>query len=168
MNWNWRDRGFSLLELLIVVAIILTLMLVAIPNVSKMRMNTNETSALKTLDTLRTVCFQYQTSYGTFPAQMSQLGPPQGGSPSSKDAADLIDSNLAPTGGAPASKDGYTFRYVPGPADTNGTIVTYSVFADPLSFNNTGTRRYFMDQSTHIRFTTDGSQASATSPQLTR
>jgi type IV pilus assembly protein PilA len=159
-----RDRGFSLLELLIVVAIILTLMLVAIPNVSKMRMTGNETSALKTLDTLRTVCFAYQTSYGTFPKDQSQLGPPQGGNPSGKDAADLINSDLAPSGGVAANKDGYAFRYVAGPADTNGVIATYSVYADPSSYNNTGRQRFFMDQSTHIHYTTDGTQASASSP----
>jgi type IV pilus assembly protein PilA len=161
---NRRDRGFSLLELLIVVAIILTLMLVAIPNVSKMRMTGNETSALKTLDTLRTVCFAYQTSYGSFPKEQSQLGPPQAGNPSGKDAADFVDALLAPTGGAPAVKDAYSFRYVAGPADTNGIVATYSVYADPLSYNNTGRMRFFMDQTTRIHVTTDGSQASASSP----
>jgi type IV pilus assembly protein PilA len=167
MNLNRRERGFSLLELLIVVAIILTLMLVAIPKVTTMRMTGNETSALKTLDTYRTVCFAYQTSYGTFPKDLSQLGPPQGGNPSGKDAADLIDSNLAPAGGAPATKDSYTFRYVPGPADNNGFIETYTIFADPVSYNNTGVKRFYMDQTTRIRFTTDNSQPSASSPQLT-
>ncbi len=161
---NRRERGFSLLELLIVVAIILTLMLVAIPNVSKMRMTGNETSALKTIDTLRTVLFAYQTSYGTFPKDQSQLGPPLPGAPSGKDAADLVDPVLAPPAGTIASKDGYNFRYVAGPADSNGIISTYSVFGDPQSYNNTGRMRFFMDQTTRVHATTDGSEASVTSP----
>jgi len=161
---NRRDRGFSLLELLIVVAIILTLMLVAIPKVTTMRMTSNETSALKTLDTLRTVCFAYQTSYGTFPKNQSQLGPPQPGTPSGKDAADLVDAILAPPAGTAANKDSYAFRYVAGPADSNGIISTYVITADPLSYNNTGRMRAYMDQTTGIHFTMDGSQPSASSP----
>jgi len=161
-----RNRGFSLLELLIVVAIILTIMLVAMPKVTTMHMTGNELSATKTLVTLQTACFQYQSSYGTFPKEQSQLGPPQGGNPTSKDAADLVNGIDLPPGGGAATKDGYAFRYVAGPVDSSGSISTYMVYADPLSYNNTGTKRFFMDQTTTIRFTTDGTPASASSPQL--
>lgn len=119
-----------------------------------------------TLDTWRNACFEYQMAYVTFPAEISQLVPPQGGNFTSKDAADLIGSNMIPSRGAALSKDGYTFRYVPGPANAKGVIETYSMLADPVSYNNSGKKRYFTDQSTVIHFTLDGTEPSTSSPVM--
>lgn len=147
-------------------AILAVMALVAIPNVSQMRMTGNETSALKTLDTLRNACLVYVTDYGSYPKDLTQLGPPQGRSHASIDGADLIDLDLTPSGGAPAVKDGYAFRYVAGTPDSKGVIVSYSIYADPTSYSNTGVKRFFMDQTIRIRFTTDNSEPSAASRLL--
>src|SRR5579862_8692461 len=142
-----QERGFSLIELLIVVAIIVIITAVAIPNLRTTRMQAQEASALKSLNTLNTVCTMYQSTYQSYPHALSDLGPAANGAPS-KTAADLLNAVIAPPGGAPAVKDGYTFRYVPGAADESGNIPTYSITADPTTQNQTGVRRFFTDNST--------------------
>jgi type IV pilus assembly protein PilA len=162
---NRRDRGFSLLELLIVVAIIVIITLVAIPHVVTTKMTVNETSALKTLQTFNTSCVMYNTLYSTFPKNQSDFAPPANGGPS-KTAADLVDSALAPPAGTPASKDGYTFRYTAGTIDPSGVVLSYVLRADPLSIKETGMKRFYTDQTNIIRATSDGTEPSATSPQV--
>jgi len=158
-----RERGFSLLELLIVVAIIVIITTVAVPNLIHSRSATNETSALKSLQVLNTACVQYYMTYGTYPHNQSDLGPPSNGT-MSKLAADMAPPDLAPPGATVPTKAGYTFRYVAGQADVNGNIHTYSFLADPLQYKETGVRRFFCDQTTVVRATSDGSPATAASP----
>ena len=161
-----KQRGFSLIELLIVVAIIVIITAVAIPNLRSIRMQTQETSALKSMSTLNTACQSYYASYGgSYPHALSDLGPSQSGTPS-KTASDLLNSVMAPPGGAPAMKDGYTFRYVPGAADEAGNIATYTITADPTSQGQTGVKRFFTDQTYVIRYTMDGSQPTVLSPPI--
>ena len=162
---NRRERGFSLIELLIVVAIIVIITAVAIPNIRTSRMQAQEASALKSLSTLNTACTAYYSQYGSFPHHQSDLGPANGAAPS-KTAADLVDVVMAPPGGAAANKAGYIIRYTPGPADESGNIATYSITGDPASQNQTGVRRFYTDQSGTVRYTLDGSPATALSPTL--
>ena len=162
---NRRQRGFSLLELIIVLAIIAIITMIAIPNVRHIHMQAQETSALKSIDTMRTALQAYESSYGTFPKQQSDLGPPSGGTPS-KSGADLLDAVMAPPAGAPAQKDGYVIRYTPGPTDDAGNVLTYTVTADPAAINVSGVKRYFTDQNNTIRYTMDGSPATALSPPI--
>ena len=160
-----RERGFSLIELLIVVAIIVIITAVAIPSLRTSRMQAQEAAAQKALSTLNTALVQYYSDYQGYPPALSDLGPPANGV-RSKTGADLLNSTMAPPGGGPAVKDGYTFRYVPGQPDENGNIPTYSITADPTSQNQTGTRRYFTDNSGTVRYTMDGSPATAISPPM--
>src|SRR3990170_6090337 len=90
MRNNKAQKGFSLIELLIVVAIILIIAAIAIPNLLRSRMAANEASAVGSLRTLNTASVQYSTTYGTgFPVAIGNLGP---ANPATSAAADLIDS----------------------------------------------------------------------------
>ena len=152
-----KQKGFSLIELLIVVAIILIIAAIAIPNLLRSKMAANEASAVASLRTYNTAIVSFQTTYNTDPGtSLSQLGPST--SPSSS-AADLVDSLL---GAATPSKSGYSFTYVAG-TPALGIVSTYTIIAAPLTANVTGQRQFFTDQSGVIRQTTDGTTPTATS-----
>src|SRR5450759_49882 len=86
-----KQKGFSLIELLIVVAIILIIAAIAIPNLLRSKMAANEASAVATLRTLNTASILYSTTYGGFEPNLASLGPAT--TPSST-AADLVDNVL--------------------------------------------------------------------------
>ena len=156
MSGKKQQKGFSLIELLIVVAIILIIAAIAIPNLLRSKMAANEASAVATFRTYNTAIVSYSTTYNTDPGQnLSQLGPAT--TPSST-AADLVDSLL---GSATPVKSGYTFTYTAGGASA-GVISTYSITAQPQS-SSTGQRYFFTDQSGVIRQTTNGTAATASS-----
>ena len=141
---NNKQKGFSLIELLIVVAIILIIAAIAIPNLLRSRMAANEASAVGSMRTINTACVTYSSTYGTgFPAALANLAP---ANPATAAAADLIDQVLAGK-----QKSGYAFTYVAG-AIVGGVIPTYTLNADPIGVGTTGQRRFFTDQSGVIRF----------------
>src|ERR1700737_4834402 len=138
-----KQKGFSLIELLIVVAIILIIAAIAIPNLLRSRMAANEASAVGSLRTLNTACVSYSSTYGIgFPGALASLAP---SSAATSANADLIDSVLAS-----GTKSGYTFTYTAG-AVSGGVVPTYSVQAGPIVVQQTGTRYFFTDQSGVIR-----------------
>ncbi len=148
-----RQKGFSLVELLIVVAIILIIAAIAIPSLLRSRMAANEASAVGTLRSLNTACITYNSTYGGFPDNLVSMGPPPPGVNPDKTAADLVDQILSKD---PAYKSGYTITYVPGPPDAIGNIVSYTLNADPLVINKTGVRQFYTDRSGVIRFKVGG------------
>ena len=151
-----RDKGFSLIELLIVVAIILIIAAIAIPNLLRSRMAANEASAVGSLRTINTACVTFSSTYGIgFPTALSNLG---GTSVASFTAADLIDNVLA--GGV---KSGYQFTYAFTPA-ISGVVPAYQVNADPLSAGQTGQRHFYTDQSGVIRFNVSSAATSNDAP----
>ncbi len=138
-----REKGFSLIELLIVVAIILIIAAIAIPNLLRSKMAANEASAVGSLRTLNTACVSYSTTYGTgYPVALANLGP---GTPATAATADLIDSVLAS-----GTKSGYVFTFVSG-APVGGQVPTYTINANPVTVGTTGQRGFFTDQSGVIR-----------------
>jgi len=151
-----NQKGFSLIELLIVVAIILIIAAIAIPNLLRSRMAANEASAVGSLRTINTACVTYSTNYPSvgYPANLTVLGP--GGSGASSTNADLIDSVLSA-----GTKSGYGFTFGPG----TGTPSTgYSVLGNPVSPGTSGQRGFYTDQSGVIRYESSGSATSASSP----
>jgi type IV pilus assembly protein PilA len=134
-----KQKGFSLIELLIVVAIILIIAAIAIPNLLRSKIAANQASAVASLRTLNTSSVLYETNYSQFPSSIASMG--TNGNPTSA-SADLIDSVLA-TG----TKSGYTFSWSGG-GTTSAT--TYSINANPVS-NSSGTIYYYTNQSLVIR-----------------
>ena len=151
-----RQKGFSLIELLIVVAIILIIAAIAIPNLLRAKIAANQASAVGSLRTLNTACIAFSTSYGQYPGALSNLGPIGSGGTASSSSADLIDSVLA--GG---TKSGYTFAYAAGSSNQS-----YSITATPITAGTTGQNMYYTDQSGVIRVNTTGTGANASSTPI--
>src|SRR3979490_3404259 len=101
-----KQKGFSLIELLIVVAIILIIAAIAIPNLLRSRMAANEASAVGSLRTLNTAAVTYFASYGHYPLTLRNFGSSPTGTPNEEGAA-LVDDVLAKGG----RKSGYLFTY---------------------------------------------------------
>src|SRR5271163_572248 len=105
-----NQKGFSLIELLIVVAIILIIAAIAIPNLLRSRMAANEASAVGSIRTMNTAAITYNSTYGIgFPPTLASIGTT--GTTASCTNAELLDSVLTL-----GSKSGYTFALVAGTA----------------------------------------------------
>ena len=154
------SKGFSLIELLIVVAIILIIAAIAIPNLLRSRIAANQASAVGSLRTLNTAEITYSSTYNVgFTQTLTYLAPPAAASANpTSTAAGLIDSVLAV-----GSKSGYSFTYSPGASDSTGRINTYAFTAVPIT-SSTGTNYYYTDQSGVIRQNSTTTAASTDSP----
>ena len=144
-----KEKGFSLIELLIVVAIILIIAAIAIPNLLRARIAANESSAVASIRTLNTAQISYISAYPTvgFAAGLSNLtGSCTGTTLPTSAAACLIDSQLAS-----GTKSGYSFRVLGsgGPPSS-----TYYAYANPLTQNTTGVRSFCSVPDAVVRYTT--------------
>jgi type IV pilus assembly protein PilA len=142
-----KQKGFSLIELLIVVAIILIIAAIAIPNLLRARIAANEASAVASVRTINTAQISYNSAYPTvgFAGTMSALGGTACSPPSSTSAC-LIDTQLAS-----GTKSGYQFT-LSGVAGTPSA--SYTVTASPLVANQTGVRYFCSFADGVVRFST--------------
>ena len=143
-----EQRGFSLIELLIVVAIILIIAAIAIPNFMRSRIAANQASAIESLRSITTAEVSYSTTYGSgFTGTLGVLGPPTSGQNVNSTAAGLLDDVLAA-----GYKSGYSFFYTPTDFNVStNSYYGYTVLANPASYGASGTVYYYADQSGVIR-----------------
>jgi type IV pilus assembly protein PilA len=156
-----KQKGFSLIELLIVVAIILIIAAIAIPNLLRSRMAANEASAVGSVRTINTAEVTYSTTYPSIGfANLVSLGGAAStcATTATSTAACLIDATLAA-----GTKSGYTFA-----ATATGTApsVQYTATAVPVVIGQSGQRGFFSDQSGVIRYDPAGAIPTTASPAL--
>jgi type IV pilus assembly protein PilA len=148
-----KQKGFSLIELLIVVAIILIIAAIAIPNLMRARMSANESSAVGSVRSINTAEISYNAAYSNlgFATTLSFLGGPAGAAciPSTSSGC-FIDSVLSQ-----GTKSGYSFALAIGASPAVGGVVpSYSVVASPVTPNQTGVRYFCSFEDAVVRSST--------------
>ena len=163
---NNNPRAFSLIELLIVVAVILVIAAIAIPNLMRSRAAANQASAVGSLHVMITAEATYSSTYGGYSPTLGYLGPPSTGTVAVPSGAGLIDSILSggSAGATESSKSGYSFTYSAGVADTSGRIYSFSITAGPITPGTTGYNYYYTDQTGVIRQISTAAAGSTDSP----
>jgi prepilin-type N-terminal cleavage/methylation domain-containing protein len=153
--------GFSLIELLIVVAIILIIAAIAIPNFMRSRMAANEAAAVTACKKINTAQVIYFTTYGRGYSQLlSDLKPPAGGGMPNAASAGLLDEVL--TSG---TKHGYQYFYTPIDADGDMQPEAFTIVANPVVMGSTGSRGFYTDQTGVVRRRING-VATVTDPPI--
>ena len=144
-----KQKGFSLIELLIVVAIILIIAAIAIPNLIRARMSANESSAVGSVRSINTAEISYNAAYPAvgFTSVLTQLGSPAGACTPSTTNGCFIDSVLSL-----GTKSGYLFTTGAGNCTASTPANCYSVAANPVTLNQTGTRSFCSYEDAVVRY----------------
>jgi prepilin-type N-terminal cleavage/methylation domain-containing protein len=148
-----KAQGFSLIELLIVVAIILIIAAIAIPSMMRTKQNANEASAVSTMRAVTTAEATYSASYGSvngYAAKLTVLGP---AALCDQTHACLIDSNLG-CAAEPCARDGYNFFLT---SDSAGAPFSdYSITATPQIWGGTGSKNFCATEDSVLRYEVGG------------
>jgi type IV pilus assembly protein PilA len=139
-----RQEGFTLLELMIVLALIVIIAAIAIPSMKEAKISADEASAVASIRAINTAEVSYETAYGGYADSLANLG---GAEPCTKSAetACLLDQSLA--GGV---KSGYRFAAVGGNSSRSENT-SYVVGAAPEVYDRTGKRRFCSTEKNLIR-----------------
>ena len=130
-----KRLGFTLVEIMIVVAIVVLLATIAIPNLLRARLSANEAAAVASLKTISWAAQTYRTSNPGYPDNLSEL---------STSAPQYVDAVLGS-----GLKQGYNFTLT-------GEANSFNVTAYPMTPNVTGVRSFFVDTSGVIRSSSNG------------
>ncbi|HEX5234278.1 MAG TPA: prepilin-type N-terminal cleavage/methylation domain-containing protein [Silvibacterium sp.] len=146
-----REEGFTLMELLIVISIMLILMLIAIPNMLNLKSQANELSAMQSLHAIYEAQIQYQTNYGAngFACSLSELGGDAAAGAPSPQSAQLLQPDLAS-----GQKSGYAFSIVNCTKQTvnnQDMYTSYEAVAVPQAVGKTGHRGFCIDMTGEIK-----------------
>ncbi|HXP10045.1 MAG TPA: type II secretion system protein [Acidobacteriaceae bacterium] len=146
-----RQRGFTLMELLIVMSIMIILMLIAIPNFISMKASANETSAMQSLRAIYQAQIQYQTSFPAngFACSLAALGGNASAGPPSPTAAQVLQGELSQ-----GQKSGYTFNIVnctKVTVNNQDMYTSYEVTAVPQAVGKSGHKGFCIDQAGEIK-----------------
>ena len=145
MRYMKENKGFSLIELMIVVLVIGIIAALSMPNLAKSKMAAHESSAISGMRTLVTAQITFATRSGpvNFAADLTEL-----------EAANLIDSVMGS-----GTAEAYSFA-------VSGSGVQYTIDARPLVYGSSGIRSFFTDESGAIRYTTADAAATVSDPGL--
>jgi len=140
-----RARGFSLIELLIVVAIILVIAAIAVPSYLRARIDTNESASVASLRTINSAQITYDSAYPSvgYAGSLTSLGGTSCNPPSSTSSC-LIDTALAA-----GVKTGYSFSLTGG---SDSPASSYQVFSSPTLWNYSGIRYFCSFQDAVVRY----------------
>lgn len=159
-----KEHGFSLIELLIVVAIILVIASLVIPSLSRARIAACESNAVASLRSLISAETTYNSAYPTvgFALSLAALGPPGSScnAPSSANAC-LIDGGLANSGSTPHS--GYLFNITNGKSGGSIPEIDYTIGTAAASYNVSGVRDFCAQEDGVMRYNIPTGQTSVTS-----
>jgi type IV pilus assembly protein PilA len=138
-----HSHGFSLIELLIVVAIILIIAAIAIPNLLRARISANESSAVSSMRQINTGEFAYNTAFPNvgYTSNLNHLGGPSPCVPQSTSAC-LLDNVLATATPGSGGKSGYVFLVTGLIPDAAGVNTAFVSGASPKTFNLSGVRNF--------------------------
>ena len=155
-----RQKGFSLIELLIVVAIILIIAAIAIPNLLRSRIAANEASAVSGIRAITTAEHAYSAAYPDigYSCSLSSLGPPASGQPPTSTGSDILDPVISA-----GTKSGYSFAL----SNCTGTpFSNYQSSAVPITVGGSGQRAFCSDGTGVIQYSVDGVAASCIANKL--
>jgi type IV pilus assembly protein PilA len=153
-----RQKGFSLIELLIVVTVILIITAIAVPNLLRTRLAANESSAVATVRTINIAQVTYASTWiNTGYTGLQQLGGAAPCNNATALAACLLDPVIST---APFQKSGFIFASA---AVGAAPATQYTVNADPVQWNRTGGKHFYSDETSVIRFNLNNAPATAAS-----